>query len=304
MVGAYSNSPKTAQVKLPWGQPVKCDFIETYENSQAVQKLKFTNRRHETLSLDIFNLNNLKVFVDPFSQRITSMKTQKQCELLSSYLSLLNFSIGFIHHREEAHDSLGFRLDGQGVTLSDIEARGGNLENYKEFVELATTHSGGKDQDSFNEQNYEEKSITKGNEITGDEAGPSRKIPKHLNVKESEIMELQKEDGLEKTYQRSYVGRALIPLKNIEVHDSLVSSVNLLRVSLVVEGIKKRYDPSQSILVVVPEESSKVPNLRLIGDQNFRCVQKVQTFVAFLELDKKAWLNKTYRCCTLVTLSE
>ena len=72
------------------------------------------------------------------------MKTQKQCKLLGLYLTLLNYSVDFIHHQEDEHDLYCFRHDGKGVAITEIVSSGGSIENYKEFVELATAKSGGK----------------------------------------------------------------------------------------------------------------------------------------------------------------
>ena len=54
--------------------------------------------------------------------------------LLAMYITLLQHSKDFVHHTS-SHD--GFKIDGQGVSLNEIESKGGSLEDLQNFVQLA-----------------------------------------------------------------------------------------------------------------------------------------------------------------------
>ena len=125
-----------------------------------------------------------------------------------------------------------------------------------------------------------------------------------------EASELSDADGLEKEYQRSYVGMANISLDNISISKDLDVKVNQFRVYRIMSSIKNKYDPSMSVAVVCPEEGQSVKDLKNVQGQKFVVIQKVHTICAFKELDKTdnfaklpSHENRTVLCFVLRTNS-
>jgi hypothetical protein len=111
-IGFYSSSPQSSSVKIPWGPPAKCEFIVRKSGDSVVKEFKFANSRRETAAFDEVILNSLESGVNPFSQKIVSMCVKDHKKLLANYLSLVQHSAGFIHHRDLIHDQDGMMLDG------------------------------------------------------------------------------------------------------------------------------------------------------------------------------------------------
>ena len=98
-IGFYSSSPQSSSVKIPWGPPVKCQFVVRRSGDIVVNEYKFSNSRRETVAFDEVILNSLECGVNPFTQKIVSMCVKGNKILLANYLSLVQYSEGFIHHR-------------------------------------------------------------------------------------------------------------------------------------------------------------------------------------------------------------
>ena len=116
---------------------------------------------------------------------------------------------------------------------------------------------------------------------------PTKKKSKSAVIEANEKLEIEDSTGLEKKYMESIIGISSIPLDNLKVPGDLKSMVNIFRVYKVAASIRAKYDPSQAVLVVCPEDDSKPPNLKDVGSQVFLVVQKIHTFLAFVDLNKK-----------------
>ena len=136
VVGGYSSSPQSCSVKIPWGPPTKCVFGVRRSGDEIVKEYKFNNRSHEKASFDENIFKMLVGGMNNFAQRVTSMCVQDKKILLGHFLSLVQFSKGFVHHRDLIHDDDGMMIDGTGLSLKDIEEQGGSLAEYREFVKL------------------------------------------------------------------------------------------------------------------------------------------------------------------------
>ena len=97
--------------------------------------------------------------------------------------------------------------------------------------------------------------------------------------------------GLEHKYKSSFIGLASIPLDNLQVPKELQKMVLIYRVYKIMASMKARFDPSQVVLVVSPVDDSKPPVLAEVGSQQFLVVQKIHSFTAMKELDKRDGLS-------------
>ena len=292
-IGFYSSSPQSSSVKIPWGPPVKCQFVVRRSGDIVVNEYKFSNSRRETVAFDEVILNSLECGVNPFTQKIVSMCVKGNKILLANYLSLVQYSEGFIHHRELKHTVDGFMIDGSGILEKELEDNGGSLHGYREFVTLVKNNSretiGKDDACTIDKENV----VSDGRKRKKtDDTGPVKKKSKAGVINENEKIELDDEAGLEKQYQKCYIGLANVPLENLKVADDLKSKVNIFRVYSIISSIQRRYDPSLSVLVVCPVDDTGPPNLREVGKQKFLVVQKIHTFLAFVEIGKRGEFNK------------
>ena len=112
--GEFSCSKSNSRIKIPWGTPVKCEFVLARDGEETIGEFKFTSKRRSEEKFKASLLNSLEGGVNPFSKRIAAMIVNNHEELLSMYLSLLLHTVGFSMHREEIHSVQGILMDGEG----------------------------------------------------------------------------------------------------------------------------------------------------------------------------------------------
>ena len=282
-IETFSKDPQNATVKTPWGPFKSVTFEKRRENGNLVKEFKFVNEESEYVSFDIMIMDYFRGGINSFSQRMITMHTKEQYKLLSMYLTLVQHSEGFVHYRKGFHFDDGFREDGGGIQISDLEKEGGSIDSYTEFLDLVKS--------SANE-NLNEISSNKRSSNMDEGEGQTPKVPRKELIESKAAEELANPDGLEVKYQKSIIGVTKIPLKNISVHEELVHLVMNDKVKAIAEEIKSRYDPSQSILMVCPESNSSPLDLKNIKDRKFFVVQKIQTYMAFNKLDESGHFRK------------
>ena len=234
----------------------------------------------------------------PFSQKVTSLFVQGQKKLLSNYLTLVQSSSGFIFHRDMIHDEDGFMLDGSGVSVRDLEDNGGSVTEYRDFRKVVKECSNevSKTGDVSLEMARKRADGRKKRKPEGKTTEPEKKKSKTAILNDDEKFELEDSAGLEQKYTSSFIGLVNIPLKNLKIPSELKNMVNIYRVYRIMSSMKSKFDPSQTILVVSPEDDSKPPSLRDIGSQRFLVVQKIHTFSAFQQLEERIYQPAWY--CT------
>ena len=282
----FSSSNSNAKVKIPWGTPVKCEFLRTREGDETFGEFEFTGKK-EVVKLKASELYSFGGEVNPFSRRISSMIVDKREVLLAAYLSLLPHTVGFVNYREEVHSPEGFLIDGSGLTKDDLEKIGGSLEEFSDFVKIALGSAKVVRKAADIRQFFEPKKRKQSNSRS-----TCAKKSKAETIDERERFELTDSDGIEKEYQKSFVGLANIPLENIKISQDLEANINKHRVNRIIESMVNKYDPSISIPVVCPEDGQTVFDLTNVKNQKFVVVQKVHTVAAFKELDKEGKFNK------------
>ena len=279
--GPYSPSAQSLSVKVAFGPPTKCEYNTRKDpDGQTVKEFKFTNPKRETAGFDEVLFNSLEAGVNPFSQRLTSLFVEDKKELLANYLTAAQSSKNFVHSDEE-HDDDGLCLSRKGVTLDMVVSNGGSLSELRYFIQVTEENAtfGDTTQAAFAEvlKSCENKKKRKTDPV-------GTKSSKKASIASNEKMELEDPEGLEKKYQSTYMGVVWIPLDNISISKELNIKPNIFRVCRIKQSLKLKYDPSQSVIVVAPEddvEELDVKNCR----QKYVVVQKVHTLCAFKDLD-------------------
>ena len=116
------------------------------------------------------------------------------------------------------------------------------------------------------------------------------KLSKTQNMENNERKELEDEEGLERAYQDSLCGVALVPLDNISVCPKMQLKINPFRVQYIKTSMMKRYNPALSVLVICPVNESKKID---VNKDKFYVVQKVKCLLSFKEIDKSGDLVKS-----------
>ena len=179
------------------------------------------------------------------------------------------------------------------MNIKDLQDAGGSVEDYDQFVEFAKESapvdmavSSGKALEELADriQSSRKRKATTNNKEMQEEKNPKeKKLSKSDIIMKNEKQELEDESGLEKAYQSSFCGVAHISLDNISVCPQMELKINPFRVQYIKTSMKKRYNPSLSVLVVCPVDDSKKLD---VERDKFFVVQKVKCLVAFKELDK------------------
>ena len=285
-VSSFSKSKSSP--KVPFGPPLKVKYAKKKViDDDDIGEYKFTNKRRETAPFSESAMNNFNVEggINSFSKRVTTFNVEGRQTLLSLYLSLISNTAGFVHHREEHHDSNGFLLDGSGIQEEDLKQNGGNLAEFQDFVRVALASAVTVEKEALASNpisNYFQVNLKRSQ---NNNSQPKKKSKTEMK-NENEQREIDDEKGLELEYKNSYLGLAEIPLDNIMVAPDLKSNINPLRVHSVVDSMLKRYDPAISILVVCPINLNKVVDLSDVDNEKFYCIQKIHTLEAFHKLDK------------------
>ena len=223
----YSAAKQNAHVKLPWGTPVKCEYISSKNGDELSGQFKFSNKRRETATFNLSQLNSFDGGVNAFSKRITAIVTQKRECLLAIYLSLLPHMRGFAQHREGVHSECGFLLDESGVKEDDVVKQGGSMDELKAFVKAAQ-ESAKVVNPSVPQVGSIKRFLETRKRNSQDSVTKPAKKSNIATMDENESKELTDEDGLEKEYQNSFVGFATIPLENLRISPHLEVKVNKL----------------------------------------------------------------------------
>ena len=289
---SYSGAP----IKRPFGPPSACEYRVKNTDEHV---FKFTNARKQSVEIKDSLLNNLQFGVDDFSRKITSLTTSGQNKLLAHYISLINKSEGFIHHRNGLHDPNGFLIsEGDDESPSSphqhIVDIGGSIEDLKEFVAMAKESAlevpGPKE--ALEMVRSKVKSSRKRNlGRSGEVTAKKPKLARAAAIQENEKKELEDVEGLEKKFQDSFCGVAHLPLDNISVPPQMELKKNPFRVEYIKLSIKKRYNPALSVLVVAPVDDTKKMDTK---KDKFYVIQKVKVLQAFKLLDKDGDFEDLY----------
>ena len=282
---------KGAPVKVPFGPPTECRFeVKNRTSDEPVAEFVFKNKRNQSIALKDSILNSVEFHVNNFTRKITALVTvENKKSLLSLYLTLLNRTENFVHHRSGVHELRGFLINGDGITEQTLIDAGGSVEDFDEFVrfaiESAPVNIYKRFGEAWSEVSQERKGSNKRKVVSlPSDSQPTKKIKlsKSENLCNNEKEELEDEMGLEKAYQDSFCGIAHIPLDSITVCPQMQVKINPFRVEYIKSSMMKRYNPALSVIVVCPVDDSKKMD---VSRDKFYVVQKVKCLLAFKKLD-------------------
>lgn len=264
-------SSQNSSIKIPFGPPTDCHYVSRVVSNDIVREFQFTNNRNQTVSKPDFIFNNLASGVNSFTQLVSSIYGKNK-ELLAIYISKINFGESFVHHQDGIHDSDGFSISDNGATESRIKDAGGSLDEYRTFIERAKENAkvvSAPLQDISNTMQRKSK----------DKQTPNP--PKKRKIIDNEDKENNDTSGLERPYSESFAGVLSIPIAKLSVAQEMKDLIHRAKVETIKSNIKKRYDPSQSVLVVCQVDGSKSAEDVY---QDFYVIQKINCFQALKEL--------------------
>ena len=294
IIQPFSTCKKNAYIKRPFGPPVKGEYRIQSISGEEVGQFKFVNNRNENAVLPATIMNNLLVGVNNFSRKVTDMYVNNKRDLLVKYLSSLLHSDKFVHHNEETHNVNGFRVDGSGVQEPDLVAAGGSLEDFRIFIndakesatEVASVENSMDDIRKYFATTVKRKA--------NENIAPTAKLSRNAQIEANEKKELEDDSGLEVEYKKSFVGMTRVPLANIKICPGMESLVNQNRVEFVMSSIRKKFDPSLNMLVIITEEQTSSLDLKNAGQTKFFAVQKLHTLQALKNLEKTGEFSKLF----------
>ena len=283
-VSPLSITRQGASIKAPFGHLRSCEHrVKNISPEEPGGEFKFLNTKMQSTCFPVTLLNNLEFKECDFGRKVTAFYVEKRLNVLALYLSLMNKAEGFIDHDDEAHDKHGLKRDGG----DSLEALGGTVAEFQDFLKAAMESAimGESPRKCLLKQLQIAKPNIKRKESDENQV-KAPKLLKFEEIEKKEREELDDPNGLEKEYRGCFMGVAHIPLKNISISKEMEVKINPFRVQYIKTSIRKRYDPSLSVLVVCPVDENS-SNAQINSDGNFFVVQKVQCFKAFQELDQE-----------------
>ena len=262
-VSFASAANRSARQKPPFGPPVSCHFRKLKnDKGQEGEYFSFKSKSGVVLNLKSSLMNNLFAGENDFSRKCTSLVVQNKQSLLAHYITLLASSEGFCHHRENVHEKNGTRKDlnggGEEIALIDLN---GSLSEFLEFKALAekcaikVTKSRYEAIENVIGNKSKSGAKKRKNENTS-ETGPhnTSKVQALLKAHRQEINDT---GGVEQAFIGSYVGRAEIPIENIDISPKVCPRINPWKVQGIANAMKLRFDPSKVAITVAPSEPEK-----------------------------------------------
>ena len=284
-VSEFSAAKENGSTKIPFDTPVLCQYTMATESGESFPVMQVTSKRREVRQLRMNHLNCFEAGNNnAFSRRVSAMVVDKREELLAQFLTLLSYSKDFSSHREDVHTDEGEELD--DVIDNDGLLSSEDMKNeYGMFRRAAIESAKIVDRQRADIRQY----LTIKRKADGSASGGTGPKKSELTVvKEKERKELEDETGLEKEYQKSYIGFAHIPLENIEIAPDLVNNLNEINVDVIVQSIIDKYDPAQAIPVICPEDNQEAFDIKKHANHHkFVAVQKIHLVAAFKKLDKE-----------------
>ena len=213
-------------------------------------------------------------------QQIQSLITRSKADLLGLLLSTLQKAEGFCQHHSELHTSEGLRLDHKGVSETDLESGGGNLEELKTFVENAK--SSAVEIDRVNPLKRFFSSSTRDGSV-------KRRV--HQDRESKFVEEVGDKDGVEKKYSNAFCGSVDIKLESLEVDPVLKTKIRHFHVDGLKNAMLSRYDPSLLCIVVRPVDIEKYDKYHP-EHSKYYVIQGLHSFRALQLLMKEGKLNR------------
>ena len=295
-VSFVSAAKRSAQQKPPFGPPISCEY-KKIKNSQGQVGDYFTFKIKSGVPLNMkANLmNNLFAGETGFSRKCTSYVAQNKQGLLADYISLLSCSKGFAHYREDIYHENGTRKDGTGVTEKILQEKNGTTTEFVEFKQLAEeaaiqiTKSKSEVIDTIVAMNNSSGAKKRKNETDMTDPNPTK-----TNKSGARLRALRKEiddnTGVEQAYIGSYVGRAEVPIENIEISPKICARVNPWKVEGIASAMRLRFDPAQIAITVAPA-SVKDFDPRKLESNTYIVISGNHTLAALKSLEEKGHLR-------------
>jgi hypothetical protein len=291
----YSSSASASKIRPPWAPVSDCEYVCDKASKEGESKhfFGFVNCENEKKKFSAELLNPLIYSVNPFTQKCAKLVVENKLKLLAQYLSLTSKAEGFITHQDQ-FDKHGFALDeSQGLKEKDIVDAGGSVEEVKVFQKLSEENAfifGGNSEEGkdFRLSSLNKRKIT---DFFDKKLNP-KKMTKTERTETNFKEEMENETGLEKSLVKSYVNFKYVNIDRLGVSPKLFLKLNDAKVRNLVESMETRFEPTQIVLTVCPEDIEKYENSDTTEGLNFLVIVGQHRLEALKALDKLGKLDE------------
>ena len=278
----FSDSPKSAQVKNPWGPLFSCKVKDIKHKGEEVKVMAFENSKRQSASCDVDLFCPISFETNPFTQKISCLRVSK-LQVLADYLNLLPKAQGFDQHDELIYEENGIRKDQTGTTETVIKDHGGELKELENFISLARAYS----VKTVNSVTKDDGNVKRKSSENSGHSAPE-KVTKLGRQEKNKEKELKDAEGLEQRFSSGYVGFKDIPLSSLRVYPPLKKKLITFKVTGIANSIRERPDPAKICMTVAPDPDQSTEE----ETTKFVVIGGTHTLAALKELDRRGDLDK------------
>ena len=281
-VGFFSTARNNCDVKPPWGEIVSSEFNRVLNDlGEPEDYFRLQNFKGQRCNFKIGLLNHKYFGVNEFTQFILSLRAGGKVLLLGKFLGILTRAEGFLHHDPDLHTESGLLKDGSDDLRDEEEAEAlGFFVRYAREAAIIVENK----KDALNHLLVSKK------KEKGDST-PCIKKSKAEKMIDDKKAELEDKDGVEKSYNDNYVGRAEINIDNISVSEKLSIPIIPFKVCGLAQAMLTQFDPSLVSLTVYPADMKDFDTNNL-GRNKYKLIHGNHRYMALKQLDSRGLLSK------------
>ena len=205
---------KLEHSKSIWGQIMKIEVIsnKSKHSGEVCEYLRMSNVEGDKLDFKVKGFDPTIGGFSDFSQMFCELRTGRSIQLLSTYLTLLTTSPGFVLHNPDIHNKHGIKVEKNESVIDELSSQGGTLDELELFFSAAKASAMfGESYDSIlgsltGITNKKRKRSEDGKIVT-------KNLPSEINKAFS--AEVQRPDGTEAEFSKCFLGRFDVPVQNL-----------------------------------------------------------------------------------------
>ena len=204
------------ETEVLWGCVHKMEVIiqKSDKNGNMTEYFRVTNEDGAKKDFKVHGFDQTLAGFNEFSRIFSEIRTGKSLQLLAHYMTLLTSSHGFLGHNKDIHERHGFLLSNLDEEKDRVNDLGGSVKELETFISAAKSSA-------MFAENYSKvldsisASTKKKTKVSAEKMPP--KNPKSLSTQLNTAFnkEINRSDGMEAEYSRSFMGRIDILLSNI-----------------------------------------------------------------------------------------
>ena len=289
-IGLYSDVGKKSKSRPPWGCIVDCVKQELKNAKGEVNEyLVMKNRSFRSKAFKVEELLPVKINVNDFTSKILKMRKDGRNDLLAMYFSFLVKSSGFTAHKHGVYNEQGLSLKEIEKETSLLIQSGGSVKELETFIEQARNSA---IKVEYSSHIMRELASTCSVIVKKSEANPVRvKKCREDKIVDNKLEEVSDPCGLESTFLQNFLGKAEVPIANLEISSDVALPMNSLKVSALATGMLQRFDPTQMAVMATPDPS-KPFNKEDLRENHYIVFHGRHRLQALKELENKGLIHK------------